>query len=170
LVLLLLGLFGATLASTPWCVEMARDLLKDINSTTMGQMYAGYEPIQMSDTLVYSAVGVALFLTFLVLLFGVISIIKENFICCIIFALTLFLCVAASACCYTHTLFLINMIVDVILGVLTLFFSILIKRADRLAPESLTPDDISKAKTKQDLEAEHLTENENGGGDDNLRV
>ena len=166
LVLFLLGLFVATLGSTPWCVQLARELLKDINATTMGQAYAGYEPVEMTDTLVYSAVGVALFLTFLLLLFGVISVFKESFVCCLLFALALFLCVAASVCCYTHTLFLINMVIDVILGVLVLFFSILIKRADRLAPESLTPDDISKG--KKDVEAEHLTENEDG--DDNLRV
>lgn len=59
------------------------------------------------------------------------------------------------------------MIVDVILGLLVLIYSIMIKRADRLAPESSGPDDISKAKNK-DLEAEHLTENE--AGEENQRV
>jgi len=164
LVLYLLGLFAATLGSTPWCVELARDLLKEVNQTSMMQMYGGYEPIQVTDTLVYGAVGVALFLTFLLLLFGLISIIKECFVLCLLFGLTLFVCVGASICCYHHTLFLINMVVDVVLGILVIIFSILIKRADRLAPTSSSPDDISKSKGK-DLEAEHLTENE-----DNVRV
>lgn len=166
LMIMLLGLFVATLASTPWCVELARDLLKDINSTTMGQVYSGYEPIQLTDSLVYGVVGVALFLTFLLLLFGTISVWRESFVGSLVFSVLLLLCVAGSACCYHHTLFLINIIVDVVLGVLVFFYSICIKRADRLAPEDLMPDDISRAKSR-DLEAEHLTENL---GDENLRV
>lgn len=163
----LIAYFIATLASTPWCVGLSRDILQTLNTTSMAQMYSGQEPLILTDTLVYATVGVALLFTFVWLLFGLIGVWKECFFMVVTFGVSLLLFFAGSICFFdVHLLVLINLIVDIVLGLIVLIFAILIKRADRLAPQPLSPDDISKPKGKKGEEAECLTE----GGDGNERV
>lgn len=140
----LIILFIATLASTPWCIQFARSFMKDLNATSnLGTVYtltSGNDsnnstvPAELTDTIMYSVVGVSLFVTLVYLTFGLIAVYRESFILSVIFGISLIVCFAASICCYHHLVFLINMILDLILGSWVLLYAILVKRADKLSP------------------------------------
>lgn len=130
-----------TLASTPWCIDLARELLHEmINSTATESSLDGNNEhglnrtALITDTLVYGVVGISLLLTMIFLIFGLVAIWVESSGCSVIFSILLFLCFGASVCCYDRLLFLINMAIDAVLGLLVLLYAIIVKRADRLAP------------------------------------
>lgn len=180
-----------TLASTPWCIDLTRELLHEIMNST-APLYATDSPIAadnlsgnrtelITDTLVYGVVGISLLLTMIFLIFGLVAIWCESAACSIAFFVLLFICFAASLCCYDRLLFLINMSIDAILALLVLLYAIAVKRADRLAPTSGSPtraaqEGNEKSKKKKEKkekkkkekkgkkgEAEKSTE-EGGGG------
>lgn len=137
-----------TLASTPWCIDLTRELLHEIMNSTAplyasenseGDSFNGNSTELITDTLVYGVVGISLLLTMVFLLFGLISIWCESAAFSIVFAIILILCFAASFCCYDRLLFLINMCIDAGLALLVLLYAIVVKRADRLAPASRSP-------------------------------
>lgn len=160
-----------TLASTPWCIDLARELLHEImNSTSTGSPLDDSgrnennenrlnQTALITDTLVYGVVGISLLLTMIFLIFGLVAIWVESPPFSIIFSILLFICFGASICCYDRLLFLINMAIDAVLGLLVLLYAIIVKRADRLAPtEGSSPlqlgqeEDEKSSKKKQKKE------------------
>lgn len=143
----LICLFIAALASTPWCIDFAREYLRNINATsnlaavytvTTGSNAANSTvPSEITDTIVYSIVGFSLLLTIIYLTFGIIAIYKESFVLSLVFSLSLLTFFALSLCCYDQLIFLINMIFDLILGTWVLLYAILVKRADKLSPGNI---------------------------------
>lgn len=140
----LIIIFITTLASTPWCIQLARSIMKDLNATsnlaTVYSVTSGNDstnstvPAELTDTIMYSVVGVSLFVTLVYLTFGLIAVYRESFILSVIFGVSLIVFFAASICCYHHLIFLVNMIIDLILGSWVLLYAVLVKRADKLSP------------------------------------
>lgn len=180
-----------TLASTPWCIDLTRELLHEIMNSTAplyvtespvaGDNLSGNKTELITDTLVYGVVGISLLITMIFLIFGLISIWCESAGCSIVFSILLFICFGASFCCYDRLLFLINMSIDLILALLVLLYGIVVKRADRLAPTSGSPSRAAleenekskkknekKEKKKKDKKSkkkdEEKTEEGNGAG------
>ena len=148
-----------TLASTPWCIDLTRELLHETMNAT-APLYATENPIAadnlsgnrtelITDTLVYGAVGISLLITLIILVFGLISIWCEAAGCSIVFSVILFICSGASLCCYDRILFLINMAIDAALAILVLLYAIAVKRADRLAPSSGSPTRAAQEKSEE---------------------
>lgn len=148
LLLALISLFIVAVASTPWCIQFARDYLRNLNATsnlamvytvTSGSSNASNStvPSEITDTIVYSIVGFSLLLTIIYLTFGIIAIYKESFILSLVFSLSLVTFFALSICCYDQLIFLINMILDLILATWVLLYAILVKRADKLSPSNI---------------------------------
>lgn len=136
LILLLVIFFLVTLASTPWMPDLVRDIFKEWNTTTVAMNYSGAEPLQVTDAVVYGVIFSSMIITIIYVLVGVIVLYKECFVSSIIYGITTVLIAAASVCCIKYTIFLITTITEFVLGPLVVLFAVLIKRADRLAPES----------------------------------
>lgn len=136
LILLLVLFFIVTLASTPWMPDLVRDIFKEWNTTTVAMNYSGAEPLQVTDAVVYGVIFSSMMITIIYVLVGVIVLYKECFISSILYGITTILIAAASVCCIKYTIFLITTITEFVLAPLIILFGILIKRADRLAPES----------------------------------
>lgn len=153
-----------TLASTPWCIDLTRELLHEIMNSTAplyvtespvtGDSLSGNKTELITDTLIYGVVGISLLITMIFLIFGLVSIWCESTGCSIVFSILLFICFGASFCCYDRLLFLINMSIDLVLALLVLLYAVVVKRADRLAPTSGSPtrtaqDGNEKSKKKK---------------------
>lgn len=136
LILLLVLFFIVTVASTPWMPDLVRDILKEWNTTTVAMNYSGAEPLQVTDAVVYGVIFSSMMITILYVLVGVIILYKECFVSSIIYGIATILIAAASVCCAKYTIFLITTVTEFVLGPLVILFAVLIKRADRLAPES----------------------------------
>lgn len=135
IVSLLLHLIG-TLVSVPWMPNLVRDILKEWNTTTVALNYSGAEPMEATDAVVYGVIFVSLMATLVFVALGIVSLYKECFSLCIIYGILMILIAAASICCAKYTIILVMMIIEFILAPLIILFAVLIKRADRLAPES----------------------------------
>lgn len=145
--LILLAL--ATVASTPWCFGLTRELLLELNNTSgsMSQIYSGEEPLEVTDELVYIVVAVSVALTLLYLTIGLVAVYRESFWLSLFFGISLLACAGGSVVYYEHLLFLINMVVDAVLGLLIVLYALAVKRADRLSPES--PDEFEDVAGKE---------------------
>ena len=98
--------------------------------------YSGAEPIEATDAVIYGVIFVSMIATIIFVAIGVIALYKECFILCIIYGILMILLAAASICCAKHPIGLAMTITQFVLAPLILLFAVLIKRADRLAPES----------------------------------
>ncbi|KAI1290895.1 hypothetical protein HDE_07760 [Halotydeus destructor] len=158
LVAAILVMAMGTIGGIPWYLDLTRQLLDDMNNgnTSMGQMYAAEgtgEPLEVTDELVYAVIGISVLITILYLTFGIVGAIRESFCLTLTFGISLLLCFGASIPFYGHLLFLVNMVVDLLLGLLFVFFALTIKRADRLAPES--PDELDMQNGDEEKKRKH---------------
>ena len=157
LILSLVLFLVLVLVSTPWMPPYVRDILNSMNTTTVALNYSGAESFQFTDVHVYGIIASSLIATAVYVLFGVFVLYKECFYLIIVFGIvTLAAAIATICCASTHVAALVTMIIEFALVPVILLFAVLIKRADRLAPESSqkltneeeTTDSLKKKKQK----------------------
>lgn len=179
IILLILVMLVVTLAATPWMPDYVRQVLADLNMTSSVALnYSETEPLQVTDNLVYAIIGLSVFLTVVYTIVGVIALIRESFCLCIAYGLLTLVIGGTGICCTKYVWVLVSTVACLTLAPLIITFAVLIKRADRLAPESsqmLTneedgQDSLKKKKSKKQQPPPEAPADSDEVDPDNVRV